>query len=58
VEREGWRVVPSARAAAMTMNRDAIRSLAAEALGLRTSRLPFAESLEEVRAAAAHTGLP
>jgi len=58
LEAEGWRVVPSARAAAMTMNRDAIRSLAAEQLGLRTSRYRFAESLEEVRAAAAHTGLP
>ena len=42
----------------MTMNRDAIRSLAAERLGLRTSRYKFAESLEEVRAGAAHTGLP
>jgi phosphoribosylglycinamide formyltransferase 2 len=58
LEREGWHVVPSARAAAMTMNRDAIRSLAAERLGLRTSLYRFAESLEEVRAGAAHTGLP
>jgi phosphoribosylglycinamide formyltransferase 2 len=58
LEREGWRVVPSARAAAMTMNRDAIRSLAAETLGLRTSRYRFATSLDEVRAAAEHTGLP
>jgi phosphoribosylglycinamide formyltransferase 2 len=58
LEQEGWRVVPSARAAAMTMNRDAIRSLAAERLGLRTSRYRFAESLEDVHAAAAHTGLP
>ncbi|MDQ4087706.1 MAG: formate-dependent phosphoribosylglycinamide formyltransferase [Pseudomonadota bacterium] len=58
LEREGWNIVPSARAAAMTMNRDAIRSLAAEKLGLRTSRYGFAESLDEVRAGAAHTGLP
>ena len=58
LEEEGWRVVPSARAAAMTMNRDAIRSLAAEKLGLRTSRYRFAVSLEEVLAAAKHTGLP
>ena len=42
----------------MTMNRDAIRSLAAEELGLRTSLYRFAESLDEVRAAARHTGLP
>jgi phosphoribosylglycinamide formyltransferase 2 len=58
LEAEGWHVVPTARAAQMTMNRDAIRSLAAEELGLRTSRYRFAESFEEVRAAAAHTGLP
>ena len=58
LEAEGWHVVPSARAAAMTMNRDAIRSLAAETLGLRTSRYRFAESLVEVLEAAAHTGLP
>ncbi len=58
LEGEGWHVVPSARAAAMTMNRDAIRGLAAETLGLRTSRYRFAESLEEVWAAAKHTGYP
>ena len=58
LEAEGWRIVPSARAAQMTMNRDAIRALAAEELGLRTSLYGFAESLDEVRAAAARTGLP
>jgi phosphoribosylglycinamide formyltransferase 2 len=58
LESEGWHIVPSARAAAMTMNRDAIRSLAAETLGLRTSRYRFAESLDEVLAGAEHTGLP
>jgi phosphoribosylglycinamide formyltransferase 2 len=58
LEGEGWHVVPTARAAATTMNRDAIRKLAAETLGLRTSRYRFAESLDEVRAAAVHTGLP
>ncbi|MGE0178328.1 MAG: formate-dependent phosphoribosylglycinamide formyltransferase [Sphingomonas sp.] len=58
LESEGWHVVPTARAAATTMNRDAIRSLAAEQLGLRTSRYRFAESLEAVRDAALHTGLP
>src|SRR3546814_13415939 len=42
----------------MTMNRDNIRELAAETLGLRTSKFRFAESLEEVEAGAAHTGLP
>ncbi len=58
LESEGWRIVPSARAAAMTMNRDAIRSLAAEQLGLRTSLYAFAESLEDACAGARHTGLP
>ena len=58
VEREGFTVVPSARATAMTMNRDAIRELAAGELALRTSRFRFAESLDEVLEAARHTGLP
>ena len=58
LEREGWRIVPSARAAAMTMNRDAIRSLAAEELKLRTSLYAFAESLEEAHSGARHTGYP
>ncbi|HEY5720827.1 MAG TPA: formate-dependent phosphoribosylglycinamide formyltransferase [Allosphingosinicella sp.] len=58
MEEEGWNVVPSARAVAMTMNRDGIRELAAEKLGLRTSRYRFADSFEEAEAAAAHTGFP
>jgi phosphoribosylglycinamide formyltransferase 2 len=58
LEAEGHQIVPSARAAQMTMNRDAIRELAAGGLGLRTSRYRFAESLEEVVEATAHTGLP
>lgn len=58
VEARGFTVVPSARATYMTMNRDRIREVAAVELGLRTSRYRYAESLEEVEAAAAHTGLP
>ncbi|CAN5308508.1 phosphoribosylglycinamide formyltransferase 2 [soil metagenome] len=58
VEAEGVTVVPSARATMMTMNRDAIRDVAAVELGLRTSRYRYAESLEEVLAGAEHTGLP
>ena len=58
LEDEGHNVVPSARAAAMTMNRDCIRELAAGELGLRTSRYLFAETLDGVRKGAAHTGLP
>jgi len=57
-EDRGFTVVPSARAAALTMNRDRIRDLAATELGLRTSKYRYAESLEEVMAAVAHTGLP
>jgi phosphoribosylglycinamide formyltransferase 2 len=58
VEAEGTVVIPSARATMMTMNRDSIRELAAGRLGLRTSRYRFAESLEEVEAAALHAGFP
>jgi phosphoribosylglycinamide formyltransferase 2 len=57
-EDKGFTVVPSARAASLTMNRDRIRELAATELGLRTSKYRYAESLEEVRAAVEHTGLP
>lgn len=58
LEDEGFTVVPSARAAQLTMNRDAIRDLAAHELGLVTSKYRYAKNLEEVRAAAAHTGFP
>lgn len=58
VEAEGFTVVPSARATQMTMNRDAIRDVAALELGLTTSRYRYAESFEEVLAGAEHTGLP
>ena len=58
LEREGFAVVPSARATQLTMNRDRIRDLAAGELGLATSRYRYAETLEEVRAGAEHTGFP
>lgn len=58
LEREGFTIVPSARATQMTMNRDGIREVAAVELGLRTSRYRYAETLEEVLAGAEHTGLP
>lgn len=58
VEAAGTVVVPSARAAQMTMNRDAIRDLASEKLGLTTSRYRYAETLEEAEAALSHIGLP
>ncbi|GAB5482067.1 MAG: formate-dependent phosphoribosylglycinamide formyltransferase [Parasphingorhabdus sp.] len=58
VEADGFNVVPSARATQLTMNRDAIRDVAAQELGLRTSRYHYAESFAEVRAAADDIGLP
>ncbi|OBX20073.1 phosphoribosylglycinamide formyltransferase 2 [Erythrobacter sp. QSSC1-22B] len=58
LEAEGFTVVPSARAAQLTMNRDAIRDLAAQELGLETSRYRYAVNLDEVRAAAEHAGFP
>jgi len=51
-------VIPTARATRLTMNRDGIRRLAAEELGLPTSGYRFAASAEEVRAAAQALGFP
>lgn len=54
IEREGLaEVIPTARAAQLTMNREGIRRLAAEELALPTSPYAFAESLDELRAAIA-----
>ena len=58
LESEGWRVVPSAKAVQLTMNRDGIRDFAAQELGLTTSKYRFAESREEAIAAADTVGLP
>lgn len=58
LEREGWRVIPTARAARLTMDREGIRRLAAEELGLRTSPYKFAGSEAELAAAAREIGLP
>ena len=58
LEREGWRVVPSAKAVQLTMNRDGIRDFAAQELGLTTSRYIFAETREEAIAATTTVGLP
>ena len=52
IERDGLaRVIPAARAIQLTMNREGIRRLAAEGLGLPTSAYAFAESLDELTAA-------
>lgn len=58
MEGEGYNIVPSARATQLTMNRDAIRDVAAQELGLVTSRYHYAESFAEVQAAADDIGLP
>lgn len=58
LEAEGITVIPTARATAVTMNRDRIRDLAAGELGLRTARFAYAESAEELAAAAAPLGWP
>ena len=58
LEREGWRVAPSAKAVQLTMNRDGIRDFASRELGLTTSHYRFAESREEAIAAAAEVGVP
>jgi len=51
-------VIPTARAAQLTMNREGIRRLAAEELGVPTSGYAFADSLEELQAAADSVGYP
>ena len=58
LEAEGVNIVPSARATQLTMNRDAIRDVAADELGLRTSIYAYAENLDEVRAGSDKTGFP
>jgi phosphoribosylglycinamide formyltransferase 2 len=58
LESEGVNVVPTARATQLTMNREGIRRLAAEQLGLPTSRYEFAASKAEFDAAVVNIGLP
>ena len=58
LEGEGVHIVPSAKAAQLTMNRDGIRDLAARELGVRTSTYDYAENFEQVQAAADKTGFP
>lgn len=58
LEEEGYNVTPTARAAWLTMNREGIRRLAAEELGLPTSRYRFASGREEFDKAIEEIGLP
>lgn len=57
-EKEGIHVVPSAKAVNYTMNRKAIRDLAAKELGLKTANYRYAKSEEELREAAKEIGFP
>ena len=58
LEKEGYSVTPTAKAAWLTMNREGIRRLAAEELGLPTSFYRFAETHDEFVAAVAEVGIP
>ncbi len=57
-EKQGITVVPSAKAANFTMNRKAIRDLAAKDLGLRTANYRYATTQEELEKAVAQVGIP
>lgn len=58
LEKEGHHITPTAQAALLTMNREGIRRLAAETLGLPTSPYRFASTYEEFASAVAEIGLP
>ena len=57
-EKQGIQVVPSAKAANFTMNRQSIRDLAAKELGLKTADYTYASSLEELKKGVAEVGIP
>ena len=58
LEKEGFHVTPTANAAYLTMNREGIRRLAAETLGIKTSRYKFASTREEFDDAVKAIGIP
>ena len=58
LERDGFNIIPTARATKLTMDREGIRRLVSEELGLPTSEYSFAESLEECFDASDKTGFP
>ncbi len=58
LEKEGYHVTPTAKAAWLTMNREGIRRLAAEELGLTTSPYRFASTFDEFEAAVREIGIP
>ncbi|NEQ23581.1 MAG: formate-dependent phosphoribosylglycinamide formyltransferase [Microcoleus sp. SIO2G3] len=58
LEQEGWRIIPTGKATQLTMNREGIRRLAVEELGLKTSPYRFADTEAQYREAIATLGLP
>ena len=58
LEKEGYHVIPTANATFLTMNREAIRRMAAEGLGLPTARYKFADTHEEYLQAIEEIGIP
>ncbi|UKH18641.1 formate-dependent phosphoribosylglycinamide formyltransferase [Actinobacillus pleuropneumoniae] len=58
LEQEGYNVVPTAKATQLTMNREGIRRLAAEELGLKTSPYRFVDNLEDFKQAISEIGIP
>lgn len=58
LEKEGYNVIPTAKAAFLTMNREGIRRLAAEELGLPTSFYRFADNYDQFKAAVEEVGIP
>jgi len=58
LEKEGYNVIPTANATFLTMNREGIRRLAAEELGLPTAPYKFANTLDEFKAAIKEIGIP
>ena len=58
LERDGFTIIPTAKATQLTMNREGIRRLAADELGLKTSPFRFAETKEQFLDAVNHIGMP
>lgn len=58
LENEGYNVIPTAKATKLTMNREGIRRLAAEELGLKTSPYRFVDNFEAFKQAIAEIGIP
>lgn len=58
LEQEGFNVIPTAKATKLTMNREGIRRLAAEELGLPTSNYAFVDNIEDFKSAVEKIGVP